>query len=86
MIRNIPPNYNKEMLIKEIEIQFKHKYDFLNFPYDVKTATNNGYAFINLKLKNYLKEFYSYFNGRKWIHAPNHVKVYILTNYLALLP
>lgn len=75
MIRNIPSNYNKDLLLLEIDQKFKSKYDYLNFPYETKTATNNGYAFINLKSKSYLKDFYSHFNGRKWTYAATHSKV-----------
>ncbi|CAD8118092.1 unnamed protein product [Paramecium sonneborni] len=64
MMRNIPQNYTKEMLMMEIDPKFKNKFDYFNFPYDGNA--NPGYAFINLKSKTYLKDFYNYFNGRKW--------------------
>ncbi|KAM3131856.1 hypothetical protein pb186bvf_016106 [Paramecium bursaria] len=66
MIRNIPNNYTKNMLIYEIEQKFWNKYDYLNFPFDFQLVANCGYAFINLKNKLYVRDFYNYFNGRQW--------------------
>lgn len=34
MIRNVPNNYSKEMLIEEIDDRFKGKFDFFNLHYD----------------------------------------------------
>lgn len=66
MIRNIPLNYTREMLKAEIDTKFITKYDYLNFPYDFKICQSVGYAFINLRNKLCLREFYNTFNGRKW--------------------
>lgn len=82
MMRNIPQTYTKEMLFSEIDYKFKNKFDYLNFPFD--GTVNPGYAFINLKTKSYLKDFYNYFNGRRWKHNPGS-KVQTLI-YIALLP
>jgi len=34
MMRNIPNNYSKEMIIEEIDDTFKGKFDFFNLHYD----------------------------------------------------
>jgi len=82
MMRNIPQTYTKEMIMMEIDPKFKNKFDYFNFPFD--GTSNPGYAFINLKSKSYLRDFYSYFNGRKWKNTPSNkvLKFYI---YIALL-
>lgn len=71
MMRNIPVHYTKETLINEIDSKFKNKFDYFNFIID---GTSN-YAFINLKQKSYVKDFYNYFNGRKWKNS-NKVKIF----------
>ncbi|CAK66792.1 unnamed protein product (macronuclear) [Paramecium tetraurelia] len=75
MMRNIPQNYTKEMLIMEIDPKFKNKFDYFNLPFD--GTANPGYAFINLKSKSYLKDFYNYFNGRKWKTNPHNKPCYL---------
>ncbi|CAD8198321.1 unnamed protein product [Paramecium octaurelia] len=75
MMRNIPQTYTKEMIMMEIDPKFKNKFDYFNFPFD--GTSNPGYAFINLKSKSYLRDFYSHFNGRKWKNTPSNKPCYL---------
>ncbi|CAD8098648.1 unnamed protein product [Paramecium sonneborni] len=62
MIRNIPNNYTVERLQNELDFKFSSKYDYLNIPCDLE----GGFAFINLKNKKFLQEFFLAFNNRPW--------------------
>lgn len=62
MIRNIPSNYTVKRLQNEIDFKFSSKYDYLNIPCHL----DGGFAFINLKNKKFLNEFFIAFNNRPW--------------------
>ncbi|CAD8099250.1 unnamed protein product [Paramecium sonneborni] len=62
MIKNIPNNYSVQRLQNELNFKFYSKYDYLNIPCDLE----GGFAFINLKNKKYLHEFFLTFNNRPW--------------------
>ncbi|CAK85855.1 unnamed protein product (macronuclear) [Paramecium tetraurelia] len=62
MIRNIPSNYTVKRLQNEIDFKFSSKYDYLNIPCHLE----GGFAFINLKNKKFLHEFFIAFNNRPW--------------------
>lgn len=40
MIRNIPIEYSRDMLLQEINNKFINMYDFLNLPFDYKVSVN----------------------------------------------
>jgi hypothetical protein len=65
MIRNIPTNYNADLLMKELE-DFNGKYDCVYLPYDYERNGTKGFAFINFinPLHNIL--FYEHFEGKTW--------------------
>ncbi|CAD8181004.1 unnamed protein product [Paramecium octaurelia] len=69
MIRNIPSNYTVKRLQNEIDFKFSSKYDYLNIPCHLE----GGFAFINLKNKKFLHEFFTAFNNRPWNFNKNQV-------------
>lgn len=66
MIKNIPNKYTKKMLLKEIEQNFKDKFDFFYLPIDFNNNCNMGYAFINFTSVETVKNFYVEFNAKRW--------------------
>lgn len=64
MIRNVPSNYTRDLLMQEINGKFKNRYDFLNLPQE--NQQNAGYAFINLRDTATVTDFYHHFQGRSW--------------------
>ena len=66
MIRHIPNKYTIDILMEEININFKGKYDVLYLPIDFVNNTNLGFAFINFIDPMHLIYFYDEFIDRKW--------------------
>ncbi len=72
MVKNIPNKYTMELLKERINKNFMERYDFFYLPMDfqvnicIKYKCNMGYAFINLKTKQDIFNFYNNFNGKKW--------------------
>ena len=66
MIKNIPNKYNAKILLEEISIFFKGKFDFFYLPMDVDNKCNLGYAFINLLDPLHILLFVEIFQNKKW--------------------
>eukprot|EP01130_Rhizamoeba_saxonica_P018468 TRINITY_DN9258_c0_g1_i1.p1 TRINITY_DN9258_c0_g1~~TRINITY_DN9258_c0_g1_i1.p1 ORF type:complete len:237 (+),score=30.30 TRINITY_DN9258_c0_g1_i1:728-1438(+) len=66
MIRNIPNKYTREMILSDINVNCKKKYDFFYLPIDFKNKCNVGYAFINFISHESVPKFYEEFNERRW--------------------
>ncbi len=62
------------MLIDEINVNHKNKYNFFYLPMDSYNPCNVGYAFINFIDTKFIKKFYLEFNNKKWVKF-NSIKV-----------
>ena len=54
------------MMMDQIDKFFNGKYDFFYLPIDFHNNCNVGYAFINFKDLDSVKEFFLRFNNTKW--------------------
>lgn len=64
MLRNLPNNYTRSMLIHLLDDHgFLGKYDFLYLPIDFDRKANLGYAFVNLVDQDEVETFWSTFDG-----------------------
>lgn len=78
MLRNIPNKYTREMLVKQLNQDFRGRFDFVYLPIDFKNKCNVGYGFINFRNSEACDEFVSKFNGvdvRKCLPGLNSKKV-----------
>ncbi|CAD8124593.1 unnamed protein product [Paramecium sonneborni] len=66
MIRNIPNKYTQPMLLENMDINHKDKYDFFYLPIDFTNKCNVGYAFINFLDQKFIPKFFIEFHGKKW--------------------
>lgn len=66
MIRNIPNKYTQQLLLNEINVNHKGKYDFFYLPIDFKNRCNVGYAFINFIDFRAILAFFKEFNSQRW--------------------
>jgi len=68
MLRNLPNNYNREMVMAMLDAEgFAGLYDFLYLPIDFKTEACLGYAFVNLVTPSGVPRFWDTFTGyKKW--------------------
>jgi len=68
MIRNLPNNYTREMLLQLMDSQgFSGQYDFVYLPMDFNSTASLGYAFVNLVVHANAKRFWACFDGwSKW--------------------
>jgi len=69
MLRNLPNNYTREMLLAMLDAEgFLGKYDFTYLPIDFKTQACLGYAFVNLASPDIVQQFWAAFDGySKWV-------------------
>mmetsp|Transcript_61728 Transcript_61728/g.180373 ORF Transcript_61728/g.180373 Transcript_61728/m.180373 type:complete len:520 (+) Transcript_61728:264-1823(+) len=82
MLRNIPNKYSREMLIKQLRVDFHGKFDFMYLPIDFKNKCNVGYAFINFRTAEACEKFVEDFHGvdvRKCLPGLNSKKVVEVT-------
>jgi hypothetical protein len=64
MMRNIPNNYTRQMLLDLVDGQgFQECYELVYLPVDFKTDTGLGYAFIDLCTPAEAQRFFSHFQG-----------------------
>lgn len=63
MLRNIPNKYTREMLVKQLQVDFKGRFDFMYLPIDFKNKCNVGYGFINFRNEEACRSFVKNFNG-----------------------
>jgi len=82
MLRNIPNKYTREMLIKQLSVDFHGLYDFMYLPIDFKNKCNVGYGFINFRNQDACEQFVTNFHGvdvRKCLPGLNSRKVVEVT-------
>jgi len=64
MLRNIPNNYTREMLLELLDTEgFKCQYDFIYLPMDFSRMAGLGYAFINLISMETAEKVQDHFHG-----------------------
>jgi hypothetical protein len=66
MLRNIPNKYTRDMLLEDLDMQFRGSFDFLYLPMDFNNDCNMGYAFLNFIAPSTIVPFYNAFHGRRW--------------------
>ena len=66
MLRNIPNKYKLNDLVKEIDMSFCGKYDYINLPIDYERKLNLGYAFINFVDPLHIILFYEKYHNKRW--------------------
>lgn len=82
MLRNIPNKYTREMLIKQLQIDFHGEFDFMYLPIDFKNKCNVGYGFINFRNQEACERFVENFHGvdvRKCLPGLNSKKIVEVT-------
>ena len=66
MIRHIPNKYSIKLLVNELNIYFKDKYDLIYLPIDIINCCNLGFGFINFTNNFHILSFYEHYYGKKW--------------------
>ena len=69
MLRNLPNNYNRAMILALLDKEgFEGKYNFLYLPIDFRTRACMGYAFVNLVDPAHVPDFWAKFSGySNWV-------------------
>jgi hypothetical protein len=78
MLRNIPNKYSREMLVKQLSLEFCGEFNFMYLPIDFKNKCNVGYCFINFRTPEACSRFVAQFHGvdvRKCLPGLNSRKV-----------
>jgi RNA recognition motif-containing protein len=64
MLRNLPNNYTRDMLLQHIDcLGFSGLYDFFYMPIDFNSQASMGYAFVNLISSEHAQKFMKDFDG-----------------------
>lgn len=82
MLRNIPNKYTREMLVKQLNVEFNGQFDFMYLPIDFRNKCNVGYGFINFRTPEVCESFVSKFHGvdvRKCLPGLNSKKIVEVT-------
>jgi len=82
MLRNIPNKYTREMLIKQLSLDFNGEFDFMYLPIDFKNKCNVGYGFLNFRSQESCERFIGCFHGvdvRKCLPGLNSKKIVEVT-------
>ena len=66
MIKNIPIKFMQADMLKQIDKNYKGKYDYFYLPMDLQTKNSVGFAFINFLDSMYILDFFLEFNLTKW--------------------
>lgn len=66
MIRHIPNKYSIKLLVDELNVNFKDKFDLIYLPIDNINCCNLGFGFINFTHIFHILDFYDHYNGKKW--------------------
>lgn len=78
MLRNLPNNYTRDMLLELIDsLGFRGQYDFLYLPIDFQTQACLGYAFVNLVDSGVVPAFWRAFDGFSNWSLPSRKVCYI---------
>jgi len=69
MLRNLPNNYTRDMLLQMLDSQgFSGYYDFVYLPCDFNRNANLGYCFVNLVSEDCVRAFWNTFdNFTGWV-------------------
>ena len=66
MIRHIPNKYTIKLLVNELNLYFKDKYNLIYLPIDIVNWCNLGFGFINFTNNFHILSFYEHYYGKKW--------------------
>jgi len=66
MIRNIPNKYDLDLILTEINDNFRGKFDFFYLPLDFANNCNLGYAFLNFIEPLHILLFHELYEGKRW--------------------
>ena len=66
MIRHIPNKYTIKLLVNELNLYFKDKYNLIYLPIDIVNCCNLGFGFINFTNNFHILSFYEHYYGKKW--------------------